>query len=499
MLWLRQLLHVLRRRRGTAPEPGPIVGQPICLFIDTNLLLHGRDLKGLPWSEIRADADFRLVVARTVASEIDKLKADGNSRRARRARKISSLLGEALSACGEIVLRESGPHVALALAPPGPIEWARFPSLDRERADDRLVAEALIQAARNGEVIVVSNDVGPRHTAMHHGLACFAVPDHWLLEPEPDERDRRIQELQAQVRALSSTKPAMTAEFVDAESAPITELHIDAIDLPDLTSAEVNRLAEEIERMDPPGSFDAPSVTAAKFPELVRHLSVMDTVMRPSKEQIERYLKIDYPQFRKEVREYFGKLVFHLKFRERQRAFGVLLKNSGYAPAENLCVEIQAAGQMGLLAEAIDIGEFPKPPQRPRSLWEGTGMAGGSFGGSLIDLVRPREIDLPGRRETYWTSKPTIKAASGTLFCAEFRHRTEHRQDLVVFAHPHFASGGGAITVAVSASNLPEPVIATLPIKFSTVPADTLNVAAAAGLPEEVLLALQVVGQQGRR
>jgi hypothetical protein len=157
--WLDRIGAALRRSR-LGPDSAIARTNVVRLFLDANAFLQCRDLGELPWHEIRDAAELELVAARSVVAEIDRLKSDGNSRRARRARKASAMLGQVLSIGAATALREDGHRVALALAPPAPINWKKYPDLDRHRPDDRLVAEALAETRKGSDVIVVSHDVG---------------------------------------------------------------------------------------------------------------------------------------------------------------------------------------------------------------------------------------------------------------------------------------------------------------------------------------------------
>jgi hypothetical protein len=44
-------------------------------------------------------------------------------------------------------------------------------------------------------------------TARYHNVPLIAVPDNWLLEAEPDERDKTIQEFKRRLDALERTYP----------------------------------------------------------------------------------------------------------------------------------------------------------------------------------------------------------------------------------------------------------------------------------------------------
>lgn len=116
-------------------------------FPDTNFFFECRKASDLPWHEINPSTaapgpDIRLIVPPTVITEIERHKAKGNSRTAKRAREASALLRQALnSASHEIELRSEKPRVVLALPPVLKIEFKDFPSLDEARADHRIAAE----------------------------------------------------------------------------------------------------------------------------------------------------------------------------------------------------------------------------------------------------------------------------------------------------------------------------------------------------------------------
>ena len=65
----------------------------------------------------------------------------------------------------------------MILAPPLRIAWEKYPQLHPMRGDDCLVAETMAYANLNHEVVLVSHDSGPRHTAKYYGVRTFKVPD----------------------------------------------------------------------------------------------------------------------------------------------------------------------------------------------------------------------------------------------------------------------------------------------------------------------------------
>jgi rRNA-processing protein FCF1 len=76
-------------------------------FPDTNFFFDCRRAGDLPWHELEGvkggqASDVRLIVPSAVVTEIERHKAKGNSRAAKRARDASALLRGALEAAGQI-------------------------------------------------------------------------------------------------------------------------------------------------------------------------------------------------------------------------------------------------------------------------------------------------------------------------------------------------------------------------------------------------------------
>ncbi|OHB31830.1 MAG: hypothetical protein A2790_03210 [Phenylobacterium sp. RIFCSPHIGHO2_01_FULL_69_31] len=180
-------------------------------FLDTNIVLECRDLPELPWAEVDAEGPILLLVTARVAQEVDMRKRDG--RLASRARAFNKVLGEAVVSGQPVVIRESGPHVALARSTASRIPWSDHDDLDPDEADHRIIAEVLhAKDVGNAEKVVVSHDVNPLGLARDHGLRVHHVGEHWLRPPEPSPMEKEVQRLKGRLsvleaRSLNSTSP----------------------------------------------------------------------------------------------------------------------------------------------------------------------------------------------------------------------------------------------------------------------------------------------------
>src|SRR3546814_3620627 len=77
--------------------------------------------------------------------------------------------------------------------------------LDYSSADDRLVGIVHRYCGDNTgkEVRLLSHDTGPLLTAKRVAVPFVRVPEAWLLPVESDKDQKRIRELEAQVRSRS--------------------------------------------------------------------------------------------------------------------------------------------------------------------------------------------------------------------------------------------------------------------------------------------------------
>ena len=139
----------------------------IALFPDSNLFLQCKSIKELPWHEISDSENIQIIISRPLMEEIDRLKQDGNKRRAKKARKANSFLKEIIrSEEGTIEIRTSDPSVILSfLVPESRDKMAEC--LDLSTADDRIVNEALSFRSKNkdSEVKLFTHDTNPMLTA----------------------------------------------------------------------------------------------------------------------------------------------------------------------------------------------------------------------------------------------------------------------------------------------------------------------------------------------
>jgi len=264
------------------------------LFPDTNIFLQCRALKELPWAEcINADR-IDLLIGAPIQDEIDRLKQDGNQRRARRARDTNRLFREILDSAEEsITLRESHPQVILRFAPALPVKRTLPETLDLTRADERLIEEVLYYRLQDDSAHILTGDTGIRLRARRHDVPVLVVPDSWMLPPENDERDKEIGALKTQVARLQSAEPVLDLLIRDANGQAIQSIFATMPFYPALSAQEFDQLISEVQLRYPTTTdfgIDGPSPAD---PAMALHaaIAMYDQWHAPTQAQIDDYRK----------------------------------------------------------------------------------------------------------------------------------------------------------------------------------------------------------------
>lgn len=170
------------------------------IVVDTNVWLHCRFFRELPWVEIVGD-DTEILIPPVLLRELDKHKNGPRPHLRDRARRVVRELEEILRH-SQTNVRVSDRLTMTMIAP----ELAFPDGLDKDVADDRFLATIL--AYPEPRPLFASNDGGVRIRARGMGLAVLETPETWLLQDEPDE----AQQLKRELEAIKSTfpKPGLT-------------------------------------------------------------------------------------------------------------------------------------------------------------------------------------------------------------------------------------------------------------------------------------------------
>jgi hypothetical protein len=442
-----------------------------------------------------------------VQHEIDKLKADGNGRRAKRARSTNSYFrqiilsdGEQLQVRGnsrtEVVLTFSSHAAALSS------DVAEV-ALDGNRPDDSILLELISYRALYPErdVALLTHDTNPLLTAKRLKIPYQVIPDEWLLTPEPDEREKEIRILKTRISEIEGSQPKLEFTFGEEGTVVPDKINAEIVVYPPLALSEIELLIQEIKAAYPMAErfeeedvnksnvFASPAITltAAQF--------MRGKYKPPSFEEIEKYKNEDYPGWLREVESKLAGLPDFLSEQNNKIGITLALSNIGNMPAEHVIFKIEVPNAI-LIAPPIDEDEeiqdweFKKPPSPPRGKYASVNSFLGldafklgniPYGAALHNLetgISP--LGLPRNKDRngfYWKPKrPRTPQSQWEFECEEFIHKDvpeEFRFNLLVDLGERPSSGVLALTVR--AKNLAHPESIKVPLKISYVEESSMD------------------------
>ena len=307
--------------------------------------------------------------------------------------------------------------------------------LDRASNDDVLVAAALQYREENPgvEVALVSQDTGPKLTALDHGISVLALSEELRLPAEPDPLTRENDELRRQVLKLQSARPELRLEFVNSDQPELLEVLIQS-PLPypqDQLEADMAKVR-------------------AKYPRMTGETATMHVAHQEYDQDIERYLA-QYEVFLKAKRD-------HDNLARRTAVVLIKLVNTGSQPADDVDIDLHFPNGFLLFdtAHQRQAPKEPAPPVRPRTLSD---MVSASLAAAI---PRPLDLYIPTLRAIGGNvSSLTIKQTKSYDVSAHVKRLKHGNEEELPEAHIEFESDQArsfAIDYAIRPANLPTGV-----------------------------------------
>ncbi|HBO2318254.1 PIN domain-containing protein [Pseudomonas aeruginosa] len=436
---------------------------------DTNFFIQCKDAVEIEWSLVSNADKVLLVVLNEVHRELDRLKSGGNTRRARRAKAVSSQLRDLIvSDQEEVELRPSGPAVSLRLAPRLDPQRAKPDGYDAASADERIAEEANACSEEHfdGNLILLSHDGMPLRAAKLMGVQICPIPEAWLLPPEPSDQDRVIQKLSERLAALERQSPVIELRLEDPDE---TRISGKLTFYPALEAGFIRGVMEALKKQ-----FPAQPLSREEAVTTLDHiLRGMEPVW--SQADIRKY-EAKHDEWIQKVESLIARLPEIYNFETNRVEATLVLTNTGSTPAEHLVVDVFTSGAIRLQEpvdeeDEIAIPGIPEPPKPRRSA-----MFGGLADYATEPLINPlRNLHFPtprlsrDRHEFYWEfDEPESHTQHCRGECEDFRHglKDEKIPLIVRWESPSELPISGAIKVVISARNLPVRIEKTIPVRL---------------------------------
>jgi PIN domain len=424
------------------------------LVPDTNLFEQCEPLHQLDWSAWTDYEEIQIFVTDPVMEEIDRHKGQGNSRVARKSRAFSSLLNEILDGDSFTkVVREANPRVVMVLCPHVTPTPDLHPSFDYSRPDHRLVGCAHALSALHQPLWLLSGDSRPKAAALTINLPRKPIPEHWLLKPERDERDKENAALRQERDRLLKAEPMLTCGAIDSQGKSIQSISGEITLFEPMAPSEVDNTIKRLEELYPSRTDFGPRERLTRKLQVpmgmrMPALNAFDETFQPATDaEISEYVDTAYPGWIEACRKRLKELHVLLQGASARLEFHFRLDNTGTRAAEHALVTFEARGNFALLAPppAPDADELPaskkiqlpKPPPAPQGRWRSNhlGMMAGFermvqpdnvFARPLLaDLAfNPRATARDVHAFDYAPSRPDAPGRRFSISCQQWLHGT---------------------------------------------------------------------------
>lgn len=387
---------------------------------DTNFFLQFKPASDVPWKEITDASDVELVVLMAVLDELDDHNHGPNGRRRRAAEKLLKTLDPLVDGIqDEVVVREKKPRVCFRLSTMS----EAFPARVDGKGDDAILAEVL--ACRAGgleDLRLLTHDRALILRARGASVPALRLPGAWQLPPEPDHQEKKIAELQRQVKELGGRAPHIRVwPEVDGKAVEAIELSIKRF--PPLTDSFVRRAMAAVQRKHPDQTEVRVGITVV------------------SRDGISTYTD-QRNAWLAELHKLLQNLHLHLSIQRGQVEFELCLENTGGAIATGFELEADAEGSFHfvdaghrLWKQLMEPVTMPAPPKLRSAydftLGEHSFLPPTELPDSRVDLrslSRP-SADSPDFDWVY--EEALVNLVQGT--CGQFRRgRRPERQTLTL-------------------------------------------------------------------
>jgi rRNA-processing protein FCF1 len=182
------------------------------LILDSNVFLHYIDIEQIEWKTLITNGeDFTIVIPAIVMREIDKIKDSGNGKVQKRAKKISSKIGD-------IFLEDKNlnfPIIKCNDPLSNQFDDMKFNKLVN---DDWIILSSLNFPVLENDKIVVAADNNLLMKARENGLNIFRMGDRNKLKEEITPEEKEFQKIKSELNTLKNRQPKPKITFDDGST-----------------------------------------------------------------------------------------------------------------------------------------------------------------------------------------------------------------------------------------------------------------------------------------
>lgn len=436
------------------------------VFLDTNVYLHYQDIDQIDWLKIVQADTVTIVVPPIVIRELNKHKDSHTKTRVRkRAGAILKMLSTLFASGFQAQLRS---NVAIYLEDRELIDFGAY-QLSREIQDDNLIASLIMYRHEwpEAEIIVVTSDAGLTLLAKanRYGIAAMRLPDSFKLPEEPDPEQKRISELEQEIRELKLRIPRLSLTFEDRDqyiefilSRPV-----------EIVPAQIEEEIDKIRKRYPKREMEVDQASKTRKITLsmgeITTRTNRDFLQMVPPEEIENY-NTELETFYQAYADYLRDNAHFQNLKRRTIKVEIALSNDGSAPAEDIDVFMQFPGGPRIRNE----DHFPRqpppptPPPPPKTAMEKLGEPMAALASALYPgWANPVSLSFPSN-----VSSPEIGGVSGQdvgVHVQRIKHKLREPFDPLYLTFESWdAACSFQIKYRILAANLPNEINGTLHI-----------------------------------
>ena len=193
------------------------------IILDTNILIHYNSFEDIPWGELMGCDELTFVFPALVMEEMDKVKDRERGRVQRRAKAVSSRLGQLL------VDEVQGRYPVLFVETPmATLEKKRVYNLE---SNDNMILFSVYKAEINHTAVcLVSSDNAMLMRAKRFGFKKYRLDDKYLAPVELTPEEKEAKQAIAELERMKNRMPKPKLEFINESChlqinrTPITDI-----------------------------------------------------------------------------------------------------------------------------------------------------------------------------------------------------------------------------------------------------------------------------------
>ena len=362
-----------------------------------------------------------------------------------------------------------------------------FPRLQHNRRPTCRMRIHTYWVSREGfDVRLLTHDTGPMITAKRIQVPFVAVPDSWLLPPEPNKAEKEAARLEQELARHKAPEARFRTRFLDEEENEIETIDVEHVIDEPLGDDDLTTLIDRLETR-----FPISTDFGHREPiERVSPLRLKEVYEPATDEEIDSYTTGNYPAWLAECRNVFANLHNVLQKQERS-VFRFGARNEGIRPGRNVLAVISSKGYLKIRPPQIE-GEYSdagggmnlqlvEPPKAPQGEWKSVWNSflplgkGLPAAGSLQDRFPNPDMLLGNVNRSrdpdafyYKPGRPNDFVESFALECEQWRHGlAEEIFDGEMHVNGDREEISGALECEIHAENLSTSSKSIIPVRIT--------------------------------